>query len=238
MLFSSLLYSIIGSAVLSTYFTMFLRRTKILSSRSRLASQLLVCMDELVRWRAAGAGNPADFGRKEQDDETIPSASSARNRDVGNDGNDQDDNNASSCLGMEGGNDFSRGALRSGGANVMVLAATNAPDAVDAAFLRPGRFDEVRREAWAGVPPLLPLFSTSTMELVPLPAQLYYLGVLRNRHVSARVRTSNSCLCISNGPPDVNGLRQSSWLAYVPTLSAAEQPVKSFVKVVCAITVN
>lgn len=32
----------------------------------------------------------------------------------------------------------------SGGANVMVLGATNAPEAVDTAFLRPGRFDEVR----------------------------------------------------------------------------------------------
>ncbi|CAN0347644.1 unnamed protein product, partial [Hapterophycus canaliculatus] len=28
-----------------------------------------------------------------------------------------------------------------GSATVMVLAATNAPEAVDAAFLRPGRFD-------------------------------------------------------------------------------------------------
>ena len=35
------------------------------------------------------------------------------------------------------------------GANVMVLAATNAPQAVDPAFLRPGRFDEV---VYTGLP--------------------------------------------------------------------------------------
>jgi ATPase family associated with various cellular activities (AAA) len=48
---------------------------------SKLASQLLLCMDELGRWRAAAAGR-----------------------------------------------------------NVVVLAATNSPEAIDTAFLRPGRY--------------------------------------------------------------------------------------------------
>ncbi|KAG5188914.1 P-loop containing nucleoside triphosphate hydrolase protein [Tribonema minus] len=62
---------------------------------SRLASQLLLSMDELAAWRAR------------------------------------------------------RGGGADGGGNVVVLAATNSPESIDPAFLRPGRFDEV---IYAGLP--------------------------------------------------------------------------------------
>ncbi|CAN0339737.1 unnamed protein product, partial [Ectocarpus sp. 12 AP-2014] len=90
---------------------------------SRLASQLLVCMDELARWRAAARRSVADIAD-------------------GKDSAGDNDGPAPAAQGGEG-----RGV--GGSANVMVLAATNAPEAVDAAFLRPGRFDEI---VYAGLP--------------------------------------------------------------------------------------
>ncbi|CAN0467597.1 unnamed protein product, partial [Ectocarpus sp. 12 AP-2014] len=84
---------------------------------SRLASQLLVCMDELARWRAAARRSVADIA----------------------DGKDSAGDNDGPAPAAQGG----EGRGGGGSANVMVLAATNAPEAVDAAFLRPGRFDEI-----------------------------------------------------------------------------------------------
>ncbi|CAM9512107.1 unnamed protein product [Discosporangium mesarthrocarpum] len=90
---------------------------------SRLASQLLVCLDELGRWRTARLLSRA--------------GGSSSSGGVGGGRREQ----GFVCAG-EG------EVLRDGG-NVMVLAATNAPEAVDPAFLRPGRFDEV---VYAGLP--------------------------------------------------------------------------------------
>lgn len=75
-------------------------------------------MDELARWRAAARRRVADTA----------------------DGKDSTGDNDGSAPAVQGGGQGGGG----GSANVMVLAATNAPEAVDAAFLRPGRFDEVR----------------------------------------------------------------------------------------------
>ncbi|CAM9442051.1 unnamed protein product [Pylaiella littoralis] len=97
---------------------------------SRLASQLLVCMDELARWRAAGL--------------RVPDATRERSR-QGVDNDDDEDGRASTPLSAESSRVTQSGRI----SNVMVLAATNAPEAVDTAFLRPGRFDEI---VYAGLP--------------------------------------------------------------------------------------
>ncbi|CAN0406390.1 unnamed protein product, partial [Ectocarpus fasciculatus] len=80
-------------------------------------------MDELARWRAAARRRVADTA----------------------DGKDSTGDNDGPAPAVQGGGEGGGG----GSANVMVLAATNAPEAVDAAFLRPGRFDEI---VYAGLP--------------------------------------------------------------------------------------
>ncbi len=99
---------------------------------SRLASQLLVCMDELARWRSAGLGGAPAAGAR-------AAAGAAGSSNGG--GGDERGRTPTLAAGTLAGRQLGGG----GSANVMVLAATNAPEAVDAAFLRPGRFDEVRR---------------------------------------------------------------------------------------------
>ena len=108
---------------------------------SRLASQLLVCMDELARWRAAGlrgSGRQKNVQRRAVDSGLggLPGCVG------GSDGSAEATPPATTTAEKEG--SAAREAVQSASANVMVLAATNAPGAVDAAFLRPGRFDEVR----------------------------------------------------------------------------------------------
>lgn len=117
----------------------FCARTKS-QCRSRLASQLLVCMDELARWRAAGLGAGSIGGGREQ------YSNLARGDGIG-EGDATDGGGEPPAAFREGEGKRSTPPERvavGGGANVMVLAATNAPEAVDAAFLRPGRFDEVK----------------------------------------------------------------------------------------------
>ncbi|CAM9321569.1 unnamed protein product, partial [Phaeothamnion confervicola] len=94
---------------------------------ANLTSQLMSCMDDLERWRRFGFGD-GEGG--------VGGGSS------GGDG--------------RGGVDGSRGVARGGGGgsagarpNVVVLAATNMPQAVDGAFLRPGRFDKA---VYVGLP--------------------------------------------------------------------------------------
>ncbi|CAM9333019.1 unnamed protein product [Laminaria digitata] len=119
---------------------------------SHLASQLLVCMDELARWRAAGlrgSGGPEN-GQQRDDASNLDGVS----RRI--DGSDDRSAEAAVPPAMTTAEQkkesfASTGAVQSASANVMVLAATNAPGAVDAAFLRPGRFDEI---VYAGLPDL------------------------------------------------------------------------------------
>lgn len=102
------------------------RRLLAPTTSSRLASQLLVCMDELARWRAAGLRVAA-----------------AATTTTGNTVESAQDGHASPSSAAESTGQSAGSSSSSSSANVMVLAATNAPEAVDAAFLRPGRFDEV-----------------------------------------------------------------------------------------------
>lgn len=91
-------------------------------------------MDELARWRSAGLR-----GRGEKESESQGNDAQDRDNrdDVGGDGGAAQSAAAARTEGP------TKSVAQSGSANVMVLAATNAPEAVDAAFLRPGRFDEV-----------------------------------------------------------------------------------------------
>lgn len=73
-------------------------------------------MDDLARWRSVGFG---------EDGELHEEKAFADGEGAGTGSYGQGTGGAASTT------------------NVMVLAATNAPEAVDAAFLRPGRFDEV-----------------------------------------------------------------------------------------------
>lgn len=98
-------------------------------------------MDELARWRAAGlrgSERPESVQRRDVDGSLggLPGCIG------GSDGSAEATTPATTTAEKKG--SAARGAAQSASANVMVLAATNAPGAVDAAFLRPGRFDEVR----------------------------------------------------------------------------------------------
>ena len=98
-------------------------------------------MDELARWRAAGlraSAGPASGKRRDD-------ANNLGGRPGCVDGNEASAEAAApATTTAENKSSAARAAVQSTSANVMVLAATNAPGAVDAAFLRPGRFDEVR----------------------------------------------------------------------------------------------
>ena len=110
-------------------------------------------MDELARWRAAGlraSAGPASGKRRDD-------ANNLGGRPGCVDGNEasaeaaapatttaENKSSAARATTAENKSSAARAAVQSTSANVMVLAATNAPGAVDAAFLRPGRFDEVR----------------------------------------------------------------------------------------------
>ena len=97
-------------------------------------------MDELARWRAAGLHGLGAESRERKDDEgNLGDPQGSVN------GNDGSAEAAPSMTAEKKGSAPIGGAVQSASANVMVLAATNAPEAVDAAFLRPGRFDEVKR---------------------------------------------------------------------------------------------
>lgn len=107
-------------------------------------------MDELGRWREARTLEPSDAAREKGGSGKCASPRRDPNdhRSFDASGKVKDELVSSLLAGLSGEEEVGslRGVARTWEANVMVLAATNAPDAVDAAFLRPGRFDEVRED--------------------------------------------------------------------------------------------
>lgn len=104
-------------------------------------------MDELGRWREAGTLERSGAAHGKGDSGECASLS----RDLDARGEVKNELASSLLAGLSGEGEAGsiRGVAQTWEANVMVLAATNAPDAVDAAFLRPGRFDEVREDGAA-----------------------------------------------------------------------------------------